>query len=149
MASDNVLVATAHVLAVSFVLAGLDLEVMFADVHLKHDQSQYPGFRKAHKLEDTKFSHWSIGSLFTAFTHGFKDVELIVETFKVEFALQPLHVLSHRPPKLAHKPSAKTSRHCAKDSTLRLFAQRSSVLVEVEVVLVVLSHPLHVRSHCF
>ena len=49
------------------------------------------------------------------------DVEVEVDVVVVS---HPWHVLSHLLPKLTHKPSAKTSWHCFKDSTLCLFAQR-------------------------
>ena len=65
----------------------------------------------------------------------------------------PLHVLSHLPGTLAHKPWAKIVWHLDNENLLRLFAQRWAVLVVdvdvvlVDVVLVVVSQPLHVLAH--
>ena len=99
-----------------------------------------------------------------------EDVEVVVDVevdVDVVVVSQRLHVLSHLPSTLLHKPSEKIIWHCNKGNTLRLFAQRCNVLVEVvdvdvdvllvvevdvdvdvlvdvDVVLVVVSHPLQV-----
>ena len=64
------------------------------------------------------------------------DVDVDVEV-DVVVVSQSLQVLAHLFPKLPHKPCNKTAWHCTKDNTLRLFAQRSGVVVvdvDVEVV---------------
>lgn len=115
--SGKELVATTQALGVLFVLTGVDLKVMFEEVHLKHDQSQNPGLRKSHKFKDTKRSHWSIGSVFTALMHGSKDEELVVE-----------------------KTSGNDDVNVAETSNVEAFA-------DVALTVLVLLHPLHVLSH--
>ena len=64
----------------------------------------------------------------------------------------PLHVLSHSPGRLEHKPCAKIVSHLNNDNLLRLFAHRCAVLVVVvelvvvDVVVVVVSQPLQVLA---
>ena len=66
----------------------------------------------------------------------------------------PLHVLAHSSGTIEHKPCAKIVWHFDNDNLLRLFAQRCGVeddvvqVVLVEVVVVVVSQPLHVLAHC-
>ena len=83
-----------------------------------------------------------------------KVVVVVVIVVEVVVVSHPLHVLSHSPDTLEHKPCAKIVWHFDNDNLLRLFAQRCGlrvVLVEVvlvEVVVVVVSQPLHVLAHC-
>ena len=66
----------------------------------------------------------------------------------------PLHVLSHSPGTIEHKPCVKIVWHLNNDNLLRRFTQRSGLeVILVEVVLfgvevVVASQPLHVLAHC-
>ncbi len=82
------------------------------------------------------------------------DVDVLV------VASQPLQVLSQTvllASPLSHKPCTLNAAHCLGDSLLTLPTHSSivdvlvvvkmDVLVEVDVVRVVMSHPLHVRSH--
>ena len=66
---------------------------------------------------------------------------------------QPLHVLSHSPGTLEHKPCVKIVWHLNNDNLLRLFVQGCAAdvvvrIVLVGVVVVVVSQPLHVLAHC-
>ena len=83
-------------------------------------------------------------------------VEVVVVVVVV--VSHPLHVLSHSPGRLEHKPCARIVPHFNNDNLLRLFAHRCGfcvVLVEVvlvnvlvvDVVVVVVSQPLHVLAH--
>ena len=79
---------------------------------------------------------------------------VVLEVLDVEVVVvsHPLHVLSHFPGRLEHKPCARIVRHLNNDNLLRLFAQRCGVgvvLVEVvlvDVVVVVVSQPLQVLA---
>ena len=79
-------------------------------------------------------------------------LELVDVDVLVVVVSQPLHVLSHSPGTLAHNPWAKIVWHLNNDNLLRLPAQRCTVLVVlvevvlVDVVVVVVSQPLHVLA---
>jgi hypothetical protein len=81
-------------------------------------------------------------------------VVVVVVVVNVVVVSHPLHVLSHSPGTLEHKPCAKIVWHFANDNLLCLPAQRCGlavVLVEVvlvDVVVVVVSQPVHVLAHC-
>ena len=68
---------------------------------------------------------------------------------------RPLHVLSHLPGRLEHKPCARIVRHLNNGNLLRLFAQRcvvrvvdaTAVVAGVDVLLLPVLHPVHVLMH--
>lgn len=66
----------------------------------------------------------------------------------------PLHVLSHSPGTVLHKPRDKIVTHCSNGTLFCLCAHRCAVTSEfllvlamAVVVVVEVSHPLHVLSH--